>query len=133
MTKLRAAVIGAGGQIGRTLLSRLAADPSIEVRGICRNELTAAPLRLAGFDVRCGAVSDGEGARKLLGDCDVVINCSATNALPGTARRDGRAVVDGVLGVRGPRRLIHFSSVAVYGTCITDKNRFDDPSPDYPF
>jgi nucleoside-diphosphate-sugar epimerase len=133
MSALRVAVIGAGGQIGQTLLGRLASEPTIDVRGICRNELTAAPLRLKGFDIRCGAVSDASAAQKLLGDCDVLVNCASATALPGTARTEERGIVRGLLSVRGPRRLIHFSSLAVYGTCITAKARFEHPQPDYPY
>ncbi|MBV9950193.1 MAG: NAD(P)-dependent oxidoreductase [Myxococcales bacterium] len=133
MSNLRVAIVGAGGNIGRTLLERLRADESLRVRGICRNELTAAPLRLAGFDVRCGDVSDARQATALVGDCDVVVNCASAAALPGTARREERAVVRGLLGVKGPRRLLHFSSVAAYGTCITERNTFERPRPDHPF
>ena len=133
MSELCVGIIGAGGQIGRTLLSRFAGAPGVLARGICRNELTAAPLRLAGFDVRCGAVSDPDAAEELLDGCDVVVNCAAATALPGTARREERAIVRGLLSVKGIRRLIHFSSVAVYGTCITTKNRYSHPRPDYPF
>ncbi len=133
MNAMRVAVVGAGGHIGRTLLARLSSEPLVAARGICRNELTAAPLRVAGFDVRCGAVSVPSEAQKLLGDCEVVVNCASATALPGTARHEERGIVDGLVAVRGPRRLIHFSSVAVYGTCIGDGTRFEHPRPDYPF
>jgi hypothetical protein len=38
-----------------------------------------------------------------------------------------------MLSVVGPRRLIHFSSVGVYGTCISPRNTFDRPRPDHTY
>lgn len=130
----KVAIIGAGGQIGRTLVARLAADAAFEPVAIVRNELTAAPLRVAGFDVRCGDIVDPSKTDTLLGDVDVVVNCAAAAAFWAQARREDRATVSAILRARRAARVIHFSSVAVYGTCIDSRrNTFDRPRPNHPY
>ena len=126
----RVAILGAGGQIGRTLLTRLRADSKLRPYGVCRNALTAAPLRAAGLDVRCGDVT--KDVKQLLGDADVIVNCASASCLWGQARKEDRAAIDAILSIGA--RVIHFSSVAVYGSCIdSTRNTYDDPRPDIPY
>lgn len=128
----RVAILGAGGQIGRTLLARLRADSALRPYGICRNSLTAAPLRAAGFDVRCGEITKDAERQRLIGDADVIVNCASASSLWGQARMEDRATIDAILSTSA--RVIHFSSVAVYGSCIDSRrNTFDDPRPDLPY
>src|ERR1051326_8290351 len=136
MTPIRVAIVGAGGQVGPKLLAYLADDPGMQVRGICRNEVTAGPLRIEGFDIRCGSVGDIETAQRLLGDCEVILNCAAasgtTTALQ--AREQDQAILRSLCSLPGKKRLVHFSSVGVYGTCLdARRNRFENPRPDWSY
>lgn len=129
---VRVAILGAGGQIGRTLLTRLRSDAKVRVVGITRNSLTAAPLREAGFEVRCGSVMDEKERARLIGDADVVVNCASASCLWGQARMEDRATVEAALAMS--KRLIHFSSVAVYSSCVDpSRNTYERPRPDAPY
>ena len=134
MSTLRVGIVGAGGQVGPTLLSYLSGDPRIQVFGICRNENSAGPLRMEGHDIRCGSVTDPTTAADLLGDCDVIVNCSATSGTPARKSVAERSMLRALCGLPGRKRLIHFSSVAAYGGCIDARhNTFAHPRPDQPY
>jgi nucleoside-diphosphate-sugar epimerase len=134
MSKLRTGIVGAGGQVGPTLLSYLSGDPRIQVFGVCRNEVSAGPLRMEGHDIRCGSVTDPATAADLLGDCDVIVNCSATSGTPARKSVAERSMLRALCGLPGRKRLIHFSSVAAYGGCIdARRNTFEHPRPDQPY
>ncbi len=127
-------MVGAGGHVGSNLLAHLSSRPELQLRGVCRNEVTAAPLRRMGFDVVCCSITDEKAALLALDDCDVVVNCAAASGLPSTARSEDRAVIHALSGLPGRKRLIHLSSVGVYGTCIgATRNTFGEPRPDWSF
>jgi nucleoside-diphosphate-sugar epimerase len=131
---IKVAIVGAGGQVGSSLLAHLAGRAGVRAWGVCRNELTAGSLRLAGLEVRRGAVGDPNVAPELVGDADVVINCAASSALPGQSRVEDRAVVETLAALPGRKRFVHFSSVGIYGSCCNpQRNTFDQPRPDWPF
>lgn len=131
--KKRVVVLGAGGQTGRTVLTRLGSEPSIIATGVCRNALTAAPLRAAGLDVRSGNVLDQAERARLIGDADVIVNLASASSLWGQARIEDRGVIDAIFDST-EARLIHFSSVAVYGTCVDpSRNTYERPRPDAPY
>jgi len=134
MNRIKAGIVGAGGQVGPALLSYLADDPRIQAVGVCRNDISAGPLRLEGHEIRCGSLSDPATAAELLGDCDVIINCSATSGTPARKSVAERRMLHALCGLPGKKRLIHFSSVAVYGSCIDSRrNTFERPRPDQPY
>ena len=134
MNKVRVAVLGAGGQVGSNLLSLLGNDEKIEAWGICRNEVTAAPLRLAGSRVRVGSVTQPEDAGRLFEGCDVVVNCAAASGPPATARKQDKAIMEALLALPRSIRLIHFSSVGIYGSVIVPRrDGFRHPRPDWDF
>src|SRR5207249_1184909 len=111
-------------------------DARVQMRGICRNEVTAGPLRIEGFDIRCGSVADSETARRLLDDCEVIVNCAAASmtATARQAREQDQAILRSLCGLSGKKRLIHFSSVGVYGTCLdAGRNSFENPRPDWSY
>lgn len=134
MSTIEVAILGAGGKVGSNLLSQLAANPRLRVRGICRNEITAGPLRLAGHTVDCGDVTKAADRERLLGRADVVVNCAAASGPPGRARKQDEAVLESLAQLSGSKRIVHFSSVAVYGSCVdASRNTFEDPRPDDPY
>jgi nucleoside-diphosphate-sugar epimerase len=132
MTQIKVAVVGAGGQIGSNLLFRFSRSSSIRAWGICRNELTAASLRMHGFEVRCGSITDQAAAHALVGDSQVIVYCAAASGMPAHARDGNERAIEGLLQASGQRRIIFFSSAAVYGSCIdVTRNTFKDPRPDF--
>jgi len=133
---IQVGIVGAGGQVGPHLLKYLSDDPRMSLRGICRNAVTAGPLRLAGFDVRCGSMADAATAESLLGDCEVIVNCAAASGMAtGTqAREQDQALVRSLAALPAAKRLIHISSVGVYGTCLdVRRNTFERPRPDWSY
>ena len=72
---MRVAVIGANGRIGSSLLTRFQEAGGFEPVAVCRNAMGAALVDGAGCEVRHGPIAESESARRLLGDCDVAINC----------------------------------------------------------
>jgi nucleoside-diphosphate-sugar epimerase len=132
---IQVAVLGAGGQVGPHLLEHLSEDPRMSVRGICRNAVTAGPLRIAGFDVRCGSVTDAETAEAMLGDCEVIVNCAAASNAPTLQSRDqDQGLIRSLAALSGAKRLIHLSSVGVYGTCLdARRNTYAQPKPDWSY
>lgn len=134
MTKIQVALLGAGGQVGSNLLSVLGREEEVDVWGICRNELTAAPLRLSGSEVRVGSVARPEDAARLFEGCDVVVNCAAASGPPATARQQDAAVMRVLLGLPHRVRIIHLSSVGIYGSMIVPgQGGFEKPRPDWDF
>lgn len=132
MTPVKVAVVGAGGQVGTNLLFRLNHHPQIRAVGICRNELTAASLRMQDFEVRCGSIAEQASTSGLLGDSQVVVYCAAAGGMPAHAREANERTIDGLLSTNGQRHIVFFSSAAVYGTCIdVTRNTFEKPRPDW--
>src|SRR5207244_6874113 len=53
------------------------------------------------------------------------------SGMPAHARAANEALIAAIAATAGRRRIIHFSSVAVYGTCIQQgRNTFARPRPD---
>ena len=132
---LKVALVGAGGQVGPYLLEYLSEDPQLSLLGICRNAVTAGPLRLAGFKIECGEIADPAVAADLLGDCDVVANLAAGSGTSlAEARAQDQAVLRSLVRLSGRKKIIHFSSVGVYGTCLVEgRNTFQRPRPDWSY
>jgi nucleoside-diphosphate-sugar epimerase len=134
MNETRVAIIGAAGQVGSNLLAELSRDPDLKVWGVVRNRFSAGFITRTGLDVRIGTVTEGSGANDLLGDADVIINCTAAAGLPATARRDDERMLSSILSVPGQKRLIHFSSVGVHGWCCdARRTTFEKPAPDWTY
>lgn len=130
MKRLRVAVTGAGGRVGSALVAGLGSQGGFDVVAIVRNALTG---RLLGpdADVRIGSVTDPSSSRRLLADCDAVVNCALAKGWPLTARRQNEAIIRNIAAAPRVRVAIHFSTVAVYGSCVDPRrNSFERPRPD---
>ncbi len=115
----RALVTGANGFIAGALTLRLI-EQGVAVRAVCRD-----PERgryLTGAEVVQGDVQDADGMRRHAEDCDVVFHLAAVGN--GSAQTHYRVNVQGSENVAqaaheaGAARLVHISSVAVYGLQI---------------
>lgn len=131
MSRPRVAVTGAGGRVGSALVASLARSGQCDVVAIVRNEFAAKLLGVVGAEVRIGSVTDPALSRKALAGCDAVVNCALAKGWPATARRHNEAIVRNIAEAPGVRRVVHFSTVAVYGMCVDpDISTFERPRPD---
>jgi nucleoside-diphosphate-sugar epimerase len=115
----RALVTGATGLVGSHIVERLLAD-GWTVRALVRDPAAAAWLGNGGAELARGDILDGVSLRAAVADCDTVFHCAALVSASGSwdrfqcANIDGtRAVIDAAAAARS--RLVHTSSVAVYG------------------
>jgi nucleoside-diphosphate-sugar epimerase len=130
MSRLRVAVTGAGGKVGSALVTSLGASGDFEVVAIVRNALGAKTLGPVKAEIRTGSVTDPESSRRMLAGCDAVINCALPKGWPRTTRRIGDAILNNIANAPSVRIAVHFSSVAVYGSCVDPRrNSFERPRP----
>jgi len=138
MGRIKVAVTGAAGQVGSALVRRMLASREIATVAICRNSISAGLVYyLTGArDIRVGSITETSSAHKLLGDCDVIINCALAmiSGNPRKTRQLNKAIIDSFSKLNNLKRLIHMSSVSVYGGGITKsktpKSTFERPRPD---
>ena len=84
----RIAIIGANGQVGTEVCLLLQHCFDVEVVAVCRNDFACVVLRRMGVSCRVGSISDPQDARRLVADCDLVVdftlptgNVNATTAI----------------------------------------------------
>lgn len=117
---LRVLVTGGTGFIGRHVAERLLADGH-HVRCMARSPEKAVPLAARGVEVVPGDLGDPLLVREAARGMDVVVHAAAQVGEWGTRRRFEDANVAGTRAVldaaeaASARRLVHLSSVAVYG------------------
>jgi nucleoside-diphosphate-sugar epimerase len=70
-------IIGASGQVGTEVCLFLKTYPGVRVIGIVRAPISGSLLRRCGIEIRVGTFATPEESRRLVGDCDVVIDFSA--------------------------------------------------------
>lgn len=129
MKNIKVGVLGANGQIAATLLRRIAEESDAQPVAVCRNQVGATVIKDVDCDVRIGSVADPDTANKLLSDCDVVVNCIWPNLPSNGTELENEAIINNLGRVPRLARIIHLSSVAVYG-CIYDGSTFLRPRPD---
>jgi nucleoside-diphosphate-sugar epimerase len=131
MMRRRVAVTGAGGRVGSVLVKSLGARANCDVVAIVRNALTGRTLGPVDAEIRIGSVTDPASSREVLADCDAVINCALASGWPAAARRQNEAIIRNIAAAPGVRLAVHFSTVAVYGTCVDPRtSTFERPRPD---
>ena len=125
------AVVGAAGQVGRALMRAFSDRPETRAFGITRNAMSAGPLRADGLDIRIGSLGEPTGGEGLLQGADIVINAALEIDRPKRARARNEALVEGIIARAGAALVVHFSSVAVYGSCVdAGFSTFEHPRPD---
>ncbi len=117
---MRALVTGATGLVGSHIVERLLAD-GWSVRALVRDPHAASWLADAGVERARGDLLEAESLRHALAGCDTVFHCAALIAASGSWESFQRANVDGTRAVveaaaSAGARLVHTSSVAVYGS-----------------
>lgn len=110
------ALIGANGQVGAELSLMLAQRLEVSLVPICRNRSGSAFLRWHGIACRHGRMADKSDAARLIGDCDIVLNCALATGTPADIRRTEDAIADNIVSYSRPNALlIHLSTQSVYG------------------
>ncbi|MBN2470270.1 MAG: NAD-dependent epimerase/dehydratase family protein, partial [Anaerolineae bacterium] len=111
-------VTGATGFLGGTLAARLLAD-GVRVRALVRSEQRGRDLGARGVQLILGDLTDPQALQRAVEGCTVVFSVGA--ALHGTAAEQYTVNVTGVEQLveaahrAGVRRVVHVSSIAVYG------------------
>lgn len=116
---MRVLVTGGTGLVGRHVIAALARRGE-RIRALARSDAAAAALAALGAEVARGDLSDEAALDRAAAGCDAVVHTAAT-VLSRRPWADWRAV--NVLGservatstARAGARLVHLSSVAVYG------------------
>ncbi|MEK6278029.1 MAG: SDR family NAD(P)-dependent oxidoreductase [Actinomycetota bacterium] len=121
----RAVVTGAGGFIGNSVCRRLAAEGA-EVVGLDTAEDSAGRIREAGATPSFCDITDREATARALDGAGLVVHTAAIVGDSGAMEDHVRVNVGGTASVldaaaaAGAERVVHISSVVVYG--------YDDPS-----
>lgn len=115
-----ALVTGATGLVGSYIVERLLAD-GWRVSALVRDPGAAAWLASAGAELARGDLANADSLRAAITGCDVVFHCAALIAATGDWASFQRANIDGTRAVveaaaSAGARLVHTSSVAVYGS-----------------
>jgi nucleoside-diphosphate-sugar epimerase len=108
----RIAVVGASGFVGSTLVERLLAGGRCEVRPLIHRAGSAWRLARLGIELKPVELLSRDALRTALEGCTHVVNCSRG---PRTVMFDGLENLTEVCRSLGMQRLVHLSSVAVYG------------------
>jgi len=116
----RVAIIGANGQVGAEVCLRLREAEGIEVVPVARNLSGSAFLRLNGMSCRHGRIADPADARRLIGDCDVVVSFAlSTTAIPRFDREVNRKIVRGIVaGAKAGAPIVFASTIMVYAPAM---------------
>ncbi len=106
--KYRVLVLGAGGFVGRRLVSALLASDWAEPTAARRNGASLPGIQTVAWDA-----ADADALARICAGMDAVVNCVAgsTSAIVNTALSLSRMQATRAV----PLRIVHFSSMAVYG------------------
>ena len=115
----RALVTGATGLVGSHIVERLMSD-GWSVRALVREPASAAWLGDTGAELARGDLLDAQSLRPAVAGCDTVFHCAALIAASGSWSDFQRANIAGTRALvdaaaAAGARLVHTSSVAVYG------------------
>ena len=123
-------VLGAGGTVGRAILAAIQAQPDLcAVAGLRRPPLQPSPAGApaaepAPVEIRLADATDARSLRAALAGCAFAVN--AVGGPPATLRAATRALCLAAPGT-ALRRLVHVSSMAIYGGGATGLVREDAP------
>jgi nucleoside-diphosphate-sugar epimerase len=113
---LKVAIIGANGQVAAELCLLLRNMPGIDLVPVCRNQSGSAFLRYSGIACRHGRVADSGEAHRLIGDCNVIVNCALGTGTPSEIRAFDRNLLRNLFACSPDGAvIIHCSTLMVHG------------------
>lgn len=133
---LSALVTGGSGFIGGRLAERLAIEEAVRVRAMVRNLKKAERLGNLPLEIVQADLLDPHSLREAVRDCDLVFHCAAIVRETGDRKVFYQTNVEGTKNIlkasieAGIKKLIHFSSVAVYG--MNPPSQVDETTPYQP-
>jgi nucleoside-diphosphate-sugar epimerase len=131
MSALRVGIIGGAGQVGSALLKVLNSDGELSAFGICRNRVSAARVASQGLPVRIAQTDNAVELSEATRDLDVLVNCALPLYKPSKTSASNQRLASSLATACAGKRLVHLSSVAVYGDFIPGSRvLFDHPRPD---
>lgn len=122
MTKRRILVLGAAGFIGRRIVEGLAREP--ETRTVAAVRVLRPAAFPAGVEVIVLDATDCKALQGAMAGATGVVNCVAGTA--SSIRGGAQALSTALDGCADPPRLVHLSSLAVYGTA---RGTVDESAP----
>ena len=125
-------VTGGTGAIGGRLVEKLVLEHRARVRVLVRNFMRASRLARFPLEMVAGDLADREAVNKAVHGCEVVFHCAYDfERKPGATTKDpastGRATFARLPLESQVARLVHVSSVAVYGPTLDGD--LDEKSP----
>ena len=127
----RVLVTGGTGFIGARVVEKLILEHGAKPRLLVRKLAKAARIARFDVDIFPGDVTNQASVANAIDGCDVVIHCAYGNAGDHEQRRavnvDGTAIVAGEALRAGVLRMVHVSTIAVYGR--TPDGDVDESTP----
>lgn len=115
----RVLILGGAGFLGSRIVEALAQNSTAKIRVLVRNFIRLAGVARYPVEVVRGDVGDAQVLRLAMQNCDYVINCTYGK---GPRQEQSRVNIDAVRSIVraahecGVRRVIHISTMMVYGT-----------------
>ncbi len=121
------AVLGASGFVGTTLVERLWADADVEVRPLIHSSGAAGRLARFGRPLRSVDVLSQADLDDALAGCTHIVNCSRGSQFQ--VMYEGLENILRTASRHGVQRVVHLSSVAIYGSAFDAKTVVNESFP----
>jgi nucleoside-diphosphate-sugar epimerase len=135
----RVLVTGGTGFIGCRLVEKLALEHGAAVRVLVRRFASAARVARLDVDIVHGDVTDPAAVASAMQGCDIVVHCAYGNDGDADQQRavyvEGSRIVAEKALEAGVGRMVHVSTIAVYGTMpdgdVDERTPFGGPGDHY--
>jgi nucleoside-diphosphate-sugar epimerase len=119
-------VFGASGFVGRALIERLISNKDFDVVAVIHSPGNAWPILRFDLPLVQADLSDTNSIEKAISECSYVVNLSLG---PSEKMINHLQNLVGICKKLNVKRLIHLSSVTVYGDMPHEKSKYEDGPP----